>query len=200
MGGPESWMGGGLQGIPRTGQRASQVDEIKYSLACWLCEGRVHQGNNSLCQHFCLGESNPLHAGLALMTDNSVPPLMSLLPFKLLPQCWSSEGVSWSKSMCGPFKRNYLGLQKPSISLSLNPQWFLQPGVFIASGYRDFSSWHWNPGLGGLVWGWGPSILMGVHPQLRYPSQFLSATPGCGTSPVCVSDPPTSLQVASLIP
>ena len=31
---------------------------------------------------------------LALMPDTSVPPCVPLVPFKLLPQCWSSEGVS----------------------------------------------------------------------------------------------------------
>ena len=28
-----------------------------------------------------------------------------------------------------------------------------QAGFFIAKSYGDFSSWYWNPGLGGLVWG-----------------------------------------------
>ena len=42
------------------------------------------------------------------------------------------------------FKGNCLRLQK-----------FLPPTqsllVFVASSYGDLSSWHWNPGLGGLV-------------------------------------------------
>ena len=33
--------------------------------------------------------------------------------------------------------------------------------VFTASSYGHFSSWHWNPGLEGLVWGWNPLLLMG---------------------------------------
>ena len=36
---------------------------------------------------------------LALVPDNSFPPHMSLVPFKLLPQHWNSEGVSPSNSM-----------------------------------------------------------------------------------------------------
>ena len=46
------------------------------------------------------------------MPDASVPPRVPLVPLKLLPWCWSSEGVSLSKSVHGPFKRNCLGLQK----------------------------------------------------------------------------------------
>ena len=48
---------------------------------------------------------------------------------------------SESKSVCGSFKRNCLGLQKffPLIQ---------PPLVFAAKSYGDFSSWHWNPGLG----------------------------------------------------
>ena len=69
---------------------------------------------------------------------------MSLVPFKLLSQCWSSEGVSLSKFLCGPFKRNCLGLQKPFISFIHNPQWFLQPEVMGTC----------LPSTGALVW-WG---------------------------------------------
>ena len=46
------------------------------------------------------------------MPDTSVPPCMLLVTFKLLPQCWNSDGVSLSKFMCGFFKRDCLGLQK----------------------------------------------------------------------------------------
>ena len=137
--------------------------------------------SNSLCQNFCLGESCP--PALTLMLDNSVPPHMSLMSFNLLLQHWSSEGVSPSKSVHRPCKRNCLGFQQ-SVFHSLNPCWFLQLEVM------ETSSWHWNPGLGDLVWGWDPSLL-------RYPSQFLSATHGCGTSPFRVYAPPTNLDVVS---
>ena len=61
-----------------------------------------------------------------LMSDNSVPACVSSAqPFKLLPQRWSSEGVSPRKAMSGPFKRNCLGLHKPSVFLSHNPGWLL---------------------------------------------------------------------------
>ena len=96
---------------------------------------------------------------LALMPDTSVPPSMSLVPFKLLSQCGSSEGLSLSKSGCGFFKGNCLGLQE-----FLPPTQF--PLIFAARSYGDLSSWHWNPGLGVLVWG-EDSLL------LRYPSCIL---------------------------
>ena len=64
--------------------------------------------------------------------------------------------------------------------------------MFTDRSYGDLSSRHWNPGLGGLVWGWDPSLL-------RYPSLFLSTT--CGyrtaysTSPhLHPATPPTHLD------
>ena len=76
--------------------------------------------------------------------------------FKLLPSCWNSEGVSLSKTVWGFFKGNCLGLQKflPQIQ---------SPVVFASTSYENLSSWHWNPGQGGLVWDWDSSLL-------RYPS------------------------------
>ena len=94
------------------------------ALGCRFCgvgvseKERVH-----LCQHFCLAESCPL--ALALLPKNSIPPCVSLMPFKFLPQHQNSERVSLSKSMHRPFKRNYLGFQKPFVSLSYNPYSFL---------------------------------------------------------------------------
>ena len=83
---------------------------------------------------------------------------MPLVPFKLPPLCWRSEAVSLSKSVCGFFKRNCLGLQKflPLSESSL---------VFAARCYGDLSSWHWSFGLRGLVWDWDFFLL-------RYPSQI----------------------------
>ena len=85
-------------------------------------------------------------------------PSMPLVPFKLLLWCWSSEGVSLSKSLCGFFKRNCLGLQKFFLPTQ-------SPLVFVARSFGDLSSWHWNPGLGVLVWGKDSSLL-------RYPSRI----------------------------
>ena len=88
------------------------------------------------------------------MSDNSIPFRMSLVPFKMLPQCWSSEGVSLSKYMHGPFRRDSLGLHKPSVSFSLNPHLFLQPKVMETSLPSN--------GLGGPEWGWNPALFRGT--------------------------------------
>ena len=83
-----------------------------------------------------------LSPALTLMPNNSVPPCMSLVPFKMLPQHWSSELMSLS-SVCRPFRRNCLGLQKPSVSLSHSRLWFLQPEVMGT----------YLPGTGSPGWG-----------------------------------------------
>ena len=92
----------------------SQVDKsLRYGThlpALWLFSERVQKRDNGLCLPFCVGES--CLPALALLADTSVPPCLSLVPLKLLHWCWSSEGVSLSKSMCGFFKRNFLGFQK----------------------------------------------------------------------------------------
>ena len=73
--------------------------------------------------------------------------------FKLLPQCWSSEGVSLSGwiRVWGFFKRNCLGLHQ-----------FVSPAQsllgFAARSCGDLFSWHRKPGLGGLVWCWDCSL------------------------------------------
>ena len=94
----------------------SQVDGVSdMAPLCWLY-GSVTLGGRSSVKGrwprppFCLEESCP--PSLSLMPDTSVSPYMPPVPFKLLPQCWSLEGVSLSKSLCGFFKRNFLGLQK----------------------------------------------------------------------------------------
>ena len=138
--------GTGFQGISRAGQTVlARLMESQIWLrlqALWLW---------SL---FSLGES--CSPAPALIPDTSVPPCMPLVPFRLLPQCWSSKGVSLSKFVCGFFKRNCLGIQKflPATQ---------SPLVFVARSCGDLSSWHWNPGLGCLVWSWDSLLL-------RYPS------------------------------
>ena len=105
------------------------------ALTCLLCQGKVQKRENCLCLPFCLGESCP--PALALMPDTSVHSCMSLVPFKLLPWFWSTEGMSLSKSMYGFFKRNYLELQK----LLLLTQF---PLFFAARSYGDVPSGYWK--------------------------------------------------------
>lgn len=85
----------------------------------------------------------------ALMLDNSVPPCMSLCP----SCCCPSTGMSLSRSVSGPFKRN-------SSSLCLTQS--QSSGVFRGRSCGVFSSWHLKPWLGGQVWGWEPSLLRGT--------------------------------------
>ena len=96
------------------------------------------------------------------MPDTSVPPRMPLVLSKLLPWCWSSEGVNPSKSMCGSFKKNCLEPQQfPPLTQS--------PLVFAVRRYGTYL-----PGTGTLGFG--------IWCGLRYPLWFLSTTHGCATS------------------
>ena len=61
--------------------------------------GRAQKRYNVHCLQFYLGESCP--PALALMPSTSVPPRRPLVPFKLLPWCWSPEWVTLNKSTCG---------------------------------------------------------------------------------------------------
>ena len=144
---------------------------------CQFCVGRSQKRNKGLCHHFCLAESF-LSPALILMLDSSVFPHMFLVLFELLPQCWSSETLSPSKCVHSPFKKYCLRFQHSSPQ----PQSLL---VFTSRSHGNFSSWHWNPGLQGLC-GAGAPHSSGGPLQLRYISQFLSATHGCGTSLLCL--------------
>ena len=82
----------------------SQVDgDSDMVPACWLCGGRVQQRNNDLCQHFYLGESCPLSSH-PVARKFSCSLYVSGALLELLPKCWSTEGVSPSKSLWGPLK------------------------------------------------------------------------------------------------
>ena len=101
----------------------SQIDGVSdMAPSCWLCVGRAQKRKNGLCQHICLGEHCP--PALAQMPNNSVPPCMSLMPFNLLLQYWSSEEVSPSESVHGFFKRNCLRLQQFLSSTASIPSCF----------------------------------------------------------------------------
>ena len=109
--------------------------------ACQLCGsvgGGLRKWSMALCPPFSLEESCP--SALTLLLDTSAPPCMPLLPFKLLTQCWSSEVISLSKSICGFFKGNCLGFQKFILPTQSPPD-------FAARSYGDLSFWHWNPRL-----------------------------------------------------
>ena len=137
-----SWVGQTSGDLQDRANSVNHVDGVwAMAPAGWLC-GTVGMGSEKgqwPLPPFSLGEGCP--PDLTLIPDTSVSPCMPLVPFKLLPPCWSSEGMSLSKSACHFVKVNCLGLKK-----------FLPPTqsllVFTARSYGDLSSWHWNSGLG----------------------------------------------------
>ena len=73
-----------------------------------------------------------------------------------LSSCYPGAGAQrkwvWvTESVCGLLKRDCLRLQK---FLPLTQSLL----VFASRSSGDLSSWHWNPGMGGLVWGWDSSL------------------------------------------
>ena len=95
-------------------------------------------------------------------------PCMPLVPFNLLPQCWSA-GVSLNKFVCGLFKTNCSGLQHFLLlteSLLVFALEVMGPCL---------------PGTGTLGWV-ALCVPVTLHSQDTIP-KFLSTTPVCGTSP-----------------
>ena len=153
----------GAESLPRVGQTVlvrfleSQIlYQAAGSVALW--QEDWEKGQWSLPSFLSWRKLSP---ALTLMPDTSTSPCVPLVPFKLLPQCWSSKGVSLSKFMCGSFKSNCLGLQK-FLPLTQSPL------VFAARSYGDLSAWHWNPGLEGPVLELG--LLTPAISLPRYPS------------------------------
>ena len=96
------------EGIPRVGETVwvrLMESQIWHSLACSV--GEVSEKEQWPLP--ALLSRTKLPPALTPMPDPSIPCCMSLVPFKLLPQCRSSERLRTSKSVCGPFKRNCLG-------------------------------------------------------------------------------------------
>ena len=172
---------------PGGASRVSQVDGGSDVAPAWqLFAERDHQRNNGLCQHFCLGGSH-LPPTLTLMPDNSVPPRVSLAPFKWL----ELRRVSWREPMRSPLKGTAWDSRSP-----------LSPSTSIPAGFYSQKFWGLlflalEPQAGGPEVGLGSLTPQGEPPQPRHPSQFLSAICGCETSLFLVSAPPTSLNVAS---
>ena len=168
-------MGWSLRRSPGQGKQYSQVDRVSYlASTCRLCGSVGSAKGQWPFLPFFLGESCP--PASAMKPDTSVTPCMPLVHFKMLLQCWSSEGVSL-KNLCGFFKRNYLGLQK---FLSLTQS--LQPEVTAAD----------LPGTGPLTWG-GPG-------GAGTPSFLLNfSLPHVGVGTACSSPPLLAIWMDSLI-
>ena len=146
LGGPISWVGQSLWGSPRWVNSVSQIDGVSdMAPACWLCWGGFSKGTTATTH---LDVRNFIFSQYATGARQAAKLVLEL------------RGCVWlciGESMCGFFKRNCLRLQKflPSTQSLL---------MFAARNFEDLSSWHWNPGLGKLVWGWD-------SPLLRYPFQ-----------------------------
>ena len=111
---------------PGGASRVSQVDGGSDVAQAWqLFAERDHQRNNGLCQHFCLGGSH-LPPTLTLMPDNSVPPRVSLAPFKWL----ELRRVSWREPMRSPLKGTAWDSRSP-----------LSPSSSIPAGFYSQKLW-----------------------------------------------------------
>ena len=103
---------------------------------------------------------------LALMQDTSVPPHMSLVLFKVLPQYWSPEGVSLSKFVHWALQEEMA--DNPSVSSTdPNPIGFYSQKfwelTFLA--LEPWAGWS-GVGLGSLKPTRYPSILYPAHVDL----------------------------------
>ena len=143
----------GSQGISREGETVRLIESQIWHWPASSVGGGVSKGTIASAPFLSERKLSP---SSYFDTRYSVAPCMPLVPFKLPFQCWSLEGMSQSKSVCGFFKRNCVGLQEV-LPLTQSPL------VFAARSFGDLSSRHWNPGLGGLVWGLDFSLP-------RYPS------------------------------
>lgn len=118
--------------------------------------------NNGICQHACLWESCPSSPHPDARQFNSS---ISLVPFELLPQHWSSEHMSLCKSVCGHFKRNTWDSSSTFPSPPTPPHTHLSHNLAGFYSYKSWGLFFWavEPELGGLVWGWGHLISLFVQ-------------------------------------
>ena len=104
---------------------------------------------------------------------------MALVPFKVLPHCWSPDGVSLSKTVWGALQE-----ARPEI-----PQLFLltQPQRKVMGTYAPGTE---TLGLLGWCGAEIPSPEISLH--------FISTTHGLGTRPLHISAPTTHLAECGL--
>ena len=165
------------QGITRVEQTViakSMESQIWYPPAGSMW-GRLRKGTTSSASTSVWEKSVP--PTLILMPENSLPPCMSLVLFKLLAQCWSSEGVSASKSICRPCKRtawDFRGSPFPSATI---------PAGFYSQKLGGLLFLVLEPWAGGLVWDHDPLLLRrDLRGQDILPDFYL---PHMGVGPAC---------------
>ena len=87
-------------------------------------------------------------------------------------------GSAYILSLWRPFKGSFLKIQQ----FLLSPQ---SPLVFTDRSYGDLSSWHWNPELCHLAWGWD-ACSQGIPPNFN-PPQVNVGLPILLLPPLCPS-------------
>ena len=131
------------QGIIWVGLTVLARDSDMASI-CWLCGGKPQQKNHDFCQLFSVGESCP---------SSSYPDAKQFTFLLYVPELLSYIWAQSKRVQINPLGllRKMSGTQK-SFCLT-QPQSLL---VFTARNIEGFSSWHWNSGLGSLVWNRDP--------------------------------------------
>ena len=146
LGWPVNWLGWSLWGSSRQVKQCYPgLQSLRYGISLLALWGEGLEKGQWLL--------------LSLMPDTSVSPCVPLVPFKLLPWCWSSEGVTLSRwvHVCIPQEELLRTLAVSSTDS-------------IPTGFHSQKLWGLillalNPGVRGLVWGWDSSLP-------RYPSQI----------------------------
>ena len=187
------WVSGNYQGGENS---VSQLDGDSGMVpACQLSGQRAHQRNNGLASTLFLAEScTPLQ----LLPWCQMIQFLPVCSWCLL-SCCHSFGAQRERVWVHPCPLKGITWDSRSFCLT-QPQshWFLQPEV-MGTSLLGTETLGWGVGSGCSGVGLGPFTPQGGPPQLRYPSWFLSATGGYGTSLFRVSAFPTSLDVASFL-
>ena len=128
-----TWNGAGGR-VCRVTWSLKRVTRVRWRVLAWLIVtqmwypptgsigAKLNKGTESYTSTSV--KEKPAPPTLAPSPDYSVPAYMSLQPFELLPQCWSSEQVSLSKFVCRPFKRKAWVSRSPPSHSTTNPPGF----------------------------------------------------------------------------
>ena len=161
----------------------SQVDGVSNKVpACQLCGEGLIRGAVAPVRTSVWEKAAP--PALALMLDSPAPSHVFSASQAAVPvlEITGSE----SESMCRPFKRNCLGLQKPSTSASTVGFYSQKLGQLLVLALE--------PWAGGLLYGWDPLLLRGGTCSRAIPPDF--CLPHMGVGPA-LSTPSITLDVAA---
>ena len=152
--------------------------------ACRLCGGKVQKRKNGLCQHFCLEKAAP--PVLALMPDNSVPFSYVSGAFGAPAPALKLRGSLSTYVHVQVLQQELPGTPEAPHLIQPQSHWFYSQKLWGLL-FLTLKPWTKRPGMR-----LGPLTPQAVPPQPRNPSQFLSVTHWCGTSPflTCMPLPP----------